>query len=173
MTGMVASEALRERGIGEVKRLCYAGLDGPALLHAVVERLQRVVSFEAYCAQTNDPLSGLLTYLTSDGAVLGEREHRAYLEQIYFEEELDQQRQMVQGRIPVVLLSDATGGKLDRAMRYREITGPLGMGYELFSACAVGREHWGGLCLIRERGRPDFDAREVELVQRIAPHLGA
>jgi DNA-binding CsgD family transcriptional regulator len=47
------------------------------------------------------------------------------------------------------------------------------LGYELLTVCAVDREHWGGICLIRERSRPDFDTSEVALIQRTIPHLSA
>jgi DNA-binding CsgD family transcriptional regulator len=170
---MVASSALlREQGFAEAKRLCYTGLDSPTLLHEVAGRLGRVVPFEAFCAWSNDPLSGLMTHLMHDG-VLGEKEGRTYLEHVYFEEDLDAQRRMVQSRVPVALLSEVTGGKLERALRCREITGPIGLGYELLSVCSVGQAQWGGITLIRERGRPDFDAREVTLLHRIIPHLSS
>src|ERR687896_2091202 len=97
---MVASSVLRERGFAEVKRLCYTGLDSPALLHEVAGRLGQVVPFEAYCAWSNDPLSGLMTRLMHDG-VLGEKEGRIYLEHVYFEEDLDEQRRMVRNRSAV------------------------------------------------------------------------
>ena len=168
---MVASSALlRERGFAEAKRLCYSGLDAPTLLHEVAGRLRRVVPFEAYCATSNDPLSGLLTHVVHDG-VMGEKEQRTYLEDVYFEEDLDEQRRMVRNRFPVALLSEVTEGKLERALRCREITSPLGLGYELLGVCSLGREQWGGINLIRERGAPDFDAREVALLYRIVPHL--
>ena len=167
---VVASSVLRERGFAEAKRLCYTGLDAPTLLHEVAGRLERVVPFEAYCAWSNDPLSGLMTHLMHDG-VLGEKEGRTYLEHVYFEEDLDEQRRMVRNRFQVALLSEVTGGKLERALRCREITSSIGLGYELLSICAVGQEQWGGITLIRERGDPDFDAREVELLNRIVPHL--
>lgn len=168
---MVASTSLRERGFAEAKRLCYAGLDAPTLLREVTERLRRVIPFEAYCVNSNDPLSGLMTHLMHDG-VIGEKEGRIYLEYVYFEEDLDQQRKMSRSRSPVALLSEVTGGKIERALRCREITSSLGLGYELFGVCTLGREHWGTVSLIRERGRPDFDAREVALLHRIVPHLG-
>ena len=170
---MVASSALlRERGFAEAKRLCYTGLDSPTLLHEVAGRLERVVPFEAYCAWSSDPLSGLMTRLMHDG-VLGEKEGRTYLEHVYFEEDFDAQRSMVQSRFSVALLSEVTGGKLERALRCREITSPIGLGYELLSICSVGQAQWGGITLIRERGRPDFDAREVTLLHRIVPHLSS
>src|SRR5688572_17380791 len=131
---MVASSTLLDRAFVEVKRLTYAGLDPAGLLEAVTTRLQRVVPFEAYCATANDPVSGLLTRLDSGGAI-GEREHQQYLEHIYFAEDLDAQRQMVQQRVRVALLSEVTGGHLEHALRYREVTGPLGLGYELLGLC--------------------------------------
>jgi DNA-binding CsgD family transcriptional regulator len=131
-----------------------------------------VVPFEAYCATSNDPLSGLLTHIVHDGAI-GEKEQRTYLEDIYFEEDLDEQRTMVRNRFRVALLSEVTEGKLERALRCREITGPIGLGYELLGVCTVGQEQWGGISLIRERGRPDFDAREVALLHWVIPHLGS
>jgi hypothetical protein len=169
---MVASTTLRERGFTEAKLLCYARLDTATLLHEAAGRLGRVAPFEAYCAWSNDPLSGLMTHLMHDG-VLGEKEGRAYLERVYFEEDLDAQRRMVQSRLPVALLSEATGRKLERALRCREITGPIGLGYELLSVCSVGEEQWGGITLIRERGRHDFEARGVALLHQIIPHLSS
>jgi DNA-binding CsgD family transcriptional regulator len=168
---MVASSALRERAFNEVKRLCYAGLDAPTLLREVTWRLGRVVPFEAYCVTSNDPLSGLLTHMAGEGAVDDEQHFRTYLEHIYFEEDLEAQRRMVRNQSSVALLSEVTGGKLERALRCREITSPSGLGYELLGVCSENREQRGGICLIRERGRPDFDAREVALLHRIIPHL--
>ena len=168
---MVASTALGERAFAEAKRLCYPGLDAPTLLREVAGSLERVAPFETYCAFSNDPLSGLATQLVYQGA-LGPKQHHAYFEHVYFEEDLDGQRMMAQNRLPVALLSEVTDGKLERALAYREITSQLGLGYELFGICAVGRQQWGGISLIREKGRPDFDAREVALLQRIVPHLG-
>jgi DNA-binding CsgD family transcriptional regulator len=169
---MPTSTVLRERSFAEIKRLCYAGLDAPTLLHQAADRLRKAVPFETYCAQSNDPLTGLLTYVGHDG-VLGENEQRTYLEHVFFEEELDEQRRMVRNRISVELLSEVTGGKLERAMRCREVTIPIGLGYELIGVCTVGQEQWGGINLMREIGRPDFDAREATLLSRIMQHLGA
>jgi hypothetical protein len=168
---MVASTALRERGFAEAKRLCYSGLDAPTLLREVAGRLRRVVPFEMYCAFSNDSLSGLMTHMVGQGAI-GPKHHRAYLEHVYFEEDLDEQRRMVQGRIPVALLFEVTGGKLERALGCREITIPLGLGYKLFGVCAAGRQQWGRITLIRKGGRPDFDARDVTILRRVMPHLG-
>ena len=58
---------LEERTFSEVKRLCCAGQpDGLALLGEVIERLRRVVPFEAYCTSTLDPASGLITHALAE-----------------------------------------------------------------------------------------------------------
>jgi hypothetical protein len=147
---MVASTALRERGFAEAKHLCYAGLDAPILLREVARCLGRVVPFEAYCVTSNDPLSGLLTHMAGEGPVNDKEHFRTYLEHIYFEEDLDAQRRMVRNRFPVALLSEVTDGKLERALRCREITSPSGPGYELLGVCSVVKEQQGGICLLRE-----------------------
>ena len=50
---------------------------------------------------------------------------------------------------------------------------PLGYGYELRGVFTAGSELWGAIDARRERGRPDFEPREVRLFRRVVPHLGA
>ncbi len=155
----------------EVKRLCYLGLDGPTLLREVGERLKRAVPFEAYCASTLDPASGLITHATA-AEPWGEQEAATFLDRLYFEHDLDQITQMAQDRRPVVLLSEFTGGKLERSPRYRELIGPLGLAHEARGVFTAGGVPWGSMDLTREKGRPDFEPREIALLRRLAPHLG-
>ncbi len=162
---------VEDRVFGEVKRLCYAGLDATTLRVRAVEALRRAVPFEAYCCFTTDPLSGLPMDTVAEGQTEGEG--RFFLENIYFEDEVNRFEHIAQGGRRVALLSEATGGRPERALRYREHMRPKGLEHELRSVFGVGETFWGGLELSRERGRPDFDAREVALVERLAPHLGA
>ena len=99
---------------------------------------------------------------------------RVFLEHVLFEDDILEFNWMVRNQVPVGLLSEVTGGKLENALRYRELIGPAGFGYELRGAFSTGSTQlWGGLCLTREKRRPDFAAREVAFVRRVAPHLGA
>jgi DNA-binding CsgD family transcriptional regulator len=163
---------LEDRVFDEVKRLCYSGLDGTTLVSEAVKRLQRVVPFEAYCALTMDPLSGLLMHARAE-EMGDEEEAHVFLERVYFEEGANDYRSLARSRRRTSLLSEATGGKLERSVRYRELTGPLGHAHELRGVFTVGRDLWGASELTRERGRPDFTPREVALLYRVAPHLGA
>ena len=60
-------------------------------------------------------------------------------------------------------------GKL---LRYREFMEPFGYGHELRSVYRGQRTLGRYRCAAR-KGRPDFEAREVRLFRRVAPHLGA
>lgn len=165
------SGALEERTFSEVKRLCCAGLDGPELLGEVVERLRRVVPFEAYCASTTDPASSLVTHSLAE-EMGGAEEAAVFFDYLYFEHGLNHLRSMVQSRRSTVLLSESTGGRLERSARYLELLRPLGLAYEMSCVFTAGGYMWGSMDLIREKGRPDFEPRQVALLRRIAPHLG-
>lgn len=165
------SVALEERTFSEVKRLCCAGLDGPELLAEVIERLRRVVPFEAYCASTADPASGLVTHSLAE-EMGGIEEAAIFFERLYFEHDLYRSRNMVRSRRPVVLLSESADGRLERTARYRELLRPLGLAHEMSGVFTAGGYMWGSMDLIREAGSPDFETREVALLRRIAPHLG-
>lgn len=160
------SAVLEERTFSEVKRLCCAGLDGPELLGRTVERLRSLVSFEAYCASTADPASGLITHSLA-GEMGGAEEATIFFERIYFEHDLDQFRKMTRDRSPV-LLSEIP----EDSPRHRELLGPLGLAHEMRAAFVAGGYMWGSMDLIREKGRPGFTSREAALLRRLAPHLG-
>ena len=163
---------LRERGFAEAKRLCYSRVGRANTAARGGRTLRAGGAFRGVLRHVQR--SPERAYDAHDARrALGKKEHRTYLEHIYFEEDLEAQRRMVQSRFPVALLSEVTDGKLERALRCREITSPIGLGYELLSVCSVGQEQWGGITLIRERGRPDFEAREVTLLHRIIPHLSS
>ncbi len=171
---LVTSAATEDRGVNEVKRLCNAGLDERTLLVEIVERFRNTIPFEAICFSAIDPSSGLITNSVAEG-LGGLKEARLFFERIYLEidDAYGYDGTSQKWREPVRLLSEATGGQLERSLRYREQAGPLGLGFEMGGACTAGRELWGGIVLIRASGDPDFDARELGLLRRVVPHLGA
>ena len=161
-----------DRVFSEVKRLCYAGLNEATLLREVTDRLRRAVPFEGYCAHAVDPLSGLISNAIPE-QMGGEKEARLFLEHLYFAEDVNEYNYLVRSRRPVALLSETIGGRFERSLRYRELMEPLGYGYELRGVFTAGSQLWGAIDARREKGRPDFEAREVRLFRRVAPHLGA
>ena len=163
-----------DRTFAEVKRLSSAGLEGPELLRRAAERLKLAVPFEAYCASTVDPATNLITHGITEGIGEGEGidEGNVFFDRVYFEEDLYQIASMLRERRPVQLLSETTEGRLERSLRYRELLRPLGFAHELGSVFVDGSA-WGIMDLIRGVGDPDFDDREVGLVRRVAPDIGA
>ncbi len=169
---MAVGATTEDRVFNEVKRLCYAGLDEATLLREVADCLRRAVPFEGYCAHAVDPLSGLIANAVQE-AMGGEKEVRFFFEYLYFADDVNEYNWMAKSRRPVALLSEATDGRLERSLRYRELMEPLGFGHELRSVFTAGKELWGAIDVRREKGRPDFEPREVRLLRRVTPHLGA
>ncbi len=170
---MTVTDIARDRAFSEIKRLCRASLDTGSLGRATVERLGRVVPFEGYVVNLMDPLSGLPASVAYDEGLYSREEARHLFERIYFEDDVNDYGWMARKHLPVARLSDGTGGKLEHALRHREFNAPKGLGYEMRAVLTEGREMWGGLCLVREKGRPDFDEREMAFIERVAPHLAA
>jgi DNA-binding CsgD family transcriptional regulator len=171
---MVVSESsvAMDRTYSEVHRLCYAGLDEESLLREVAKRTRRAVPLEGYCMHANDPSSGLITRAVLSGPGCQEVT-RVALERVYFEDEVTPFGWMARRGLAALSLSEATGGKLERALRYREVMVPLGFKHEVRGVFALDGELWGCISVLREPSSPDFDTREVAFFRRIAPHLAA
>jgi DNA-binding CsgD family transcriptional regulator len=165
------SAAVEERVFSEIRHLCLSNLDEATLLREMIGRLGQAVPIDTYRAIEFDPLSGLPTGCVTD--MPDPARERFFLEHIYFEDDLLEFNWMVRNRLSIGLLSEVTEGSLERSLHWREIVGPEGFGHEARGVFTVGRELWGGVALLRESGRPDFSPREVALMRRIAPHLGA
>jgi DNA-binding CsgD family transcriptional regulator len=167
--GTITTE--EERVYAEVKRLCYAGLDAPTLHRRALDCLARAVPFDGSCAHDADPVSGLGMRMHLDPP--NDRSLRYFLEHVYFEDELNDFNSMIRTGRPVALLSEETGGRLERSLRYREALAPRGFHFDMRAVFASGQEHWGGVSIFRERGRHDFSDHEAALLARLSPHLAA
>ena len=157
---MSESSVVMDRAYSEVQRLCYAGLGGEALLREAAERTRRAVPLEGYCMTVNDPSSGMIT-----GAVLSdpgyEEAARDAMARVTFEDEVTPFVWMVKNRLAALSLSESTGGKPERALRYRELMVPMGFEHEVRGVFALDGALWGSVSAMREAASPDFDAREV------------
>ncbi len=78
---------------------------------------------------------------------------------------MDQLREMAKSRRPVVLLSETADGRLENSPRYRELLGPLELAHEMSGVFTTGGLMWGSMDLIREKGRPDYEPREITLLK--------
>ncbi|MGF1470196.1 MAG: LuxR C-terminal-related transcriptional regulator [Rubrobacteraceae bacterium] len=169
---MGENSVVMDRTFSEVRRLCYAGLDEESLLRQVAERARRAVPLELYCMHTNDPSSGLVTRGVLSDPQYGDVA-RVAVERVQFDDEVTPFGWMVRKRLAALSLSETTGGRLERVLRYREVMVPLGVEYEMRGVFALDGELWGSISAMREPESPDFDSRELAFFRRISPHLAA
>jgi len=128
-----------ERAFAEVKRASISGLEGPELLSRVAQGLGRAVPFDAYCASTVDPATNLMTHGVAEGMGEGGAEDGdVFFDRVYFEESLGRISSMLRERRPAESLSEATGGRPELSLRYRELLEPLGFAHEVSSLFADG-----------------------------------
>jgi DNA-binding CsgD family transcriptional regulator len=71
----------------------------------------------------------------------------------------------------VGVLSEATGGDLNKSLRWRVLFGPAGLGDQLRAVCAEGSACWGYLALHREKGSVDFTRAEAKLIAAVSRQL--
>jgi DNA-binding CsgD family transcriptional regulator len=95
-----------------------------------------------------------------------------WFEQFYFEETFDKTRELVQRKQWATTLDAETNGRPDWSLCYRESMRPAGIEHKAH-AVFVDRSLWGDMELYRTMGSPGFSAREVDVVRRVAPDVGA
>lgn len=132
--------------------------------------LRAHVQYAVASWSTHDPATTLFTSCTMTG-VPKDPEGEARLFQCEFREgEPASYRSLIGSGRTVAILSEATGGDLDRASRYREIFRPAGIADELRAVLWADGTAWGSATLLRAGGR--FAARDAECMSVIAPHAG-
>ncbi|MEU9337221.1 LuxR C-terminal-related transcriptional regulator [Streptomyces sp. NPDC048290] len=75
--------------------------------------------------------------------------------------------------VPVGLLSEEVGGRLELSPRYRDIAGPLGFRDELRVALRDRHGAWGALVLGRAVDAPAFTPADLALAESLAQPLGS
>ena len=148
---------------------CYAGLDATGLREEVPRRLRRMLSVDAAFFATVDPMTLLFTSAAADeplGAATP-----LFLENEFGRDDVNKFAALAECADPVASLDRATRGQRPASARYREIMGPLGLGDELRAALVTKNGCWGVLCLHREDASHGFDAKEIDLIRRISPHV--
>lgn len=164
-----------ERTISEIRRLSQAGLEAPQLLQRVGRALYRCVPFTFYSAATIDPASSLITHAFSeqlDGKEGARPVNPKWFEQFYFEELYGKTIELARRGTFATTIEAETDGHLEQSLCYRESMRPAGIEHKAH-AIFVDRNLWGDMELYRGAGSPSFSPREVEIVRRIAPDVGA
>lgn len=164
-----------DRLVDDVARVGARGLPREEYYAEVTARLRRVVPSAAACWHTVDPSTHLLTSdspteLISRGIFTPESSAEAGKEIIaseYLVQDVNTFASLARKRVPVGTLTQATGGKLDRSVRYQQVLNPAGIPYELRAAFVTRGRCWGAVHIARLEGAPDFTAHDVSAVASI------
>lgn len=149
---------------GGLVELCRARLDATRFRRELRRLLARVVAFDAYCVNTADPETRLVTSSIGDG--LSARDAR----RLFAIEGRGTDFNALASLQGACTMHDATGGHPERSERMRRIFLPLGLGDELRAPLDAWNARWGYLHLFRDRRQRPFSASEVG---RVASSLSA
>jgi DNA-binding CsgD family transcriptional regulator len=150
------------------REIAVSDLDLDAMCLAFDGLLRRSVPFEVAAWSAHDPTTGLFTSCTVSGMPKDlQREARFFAYEFRDDEPNTFGEMIAQGRT-VAVLSETTGGELDRAARYREFLQHLGCTDEIRAVLWADRHPWGSAVLYgRQR---TFTTDDAARVATVAPH---
>jgi DNA-binding CsgD family transcriptional regulator len=124
-------------------------------------RLKRAVPFDGACWHTIDPGSDLITQhrlqdLPDRFPILANNE--------YAVKDVNKFEQLAHSPRKAATLAQATSGHPEHSQRFRDLLTPAGLGPELRSAFVADGVMWGALILVRRAGQPEFEDREVAVL---------
>lgn len=147
-------------------RIAHSGLDLEAAFTAFDALLRPHVRCAIASWATHDPATGLFTSCTITGAAKDPVGEARLFRCEFSAGEPASYRSLIGGHGSAAILSEVTDGELDRASRYRDIFGPMGLTDELRVVLWAEGTAWGSATLLRAGGR--FGARDVAVVSAIA-----
>ena len=158
-----APQAIRN----ELIRIAHEGLGVQEFARRAARILRRAVPFDGAAIVACDPATALPIDKWVENSVTGSDGLRLMDIELH-EADVNKVSDLALSGRRAASMSEATGGRLDRSLRYRELMRPRGFGDELRVAC-IGRSYmWGVIVMHRDLGRRNFGAREVELVSSLS-----
>jgi DNA-binding CsgD family transcriptional regulator len=149
-------------------RVAHAGLDLNAAFMAFDELLRPHVDYAIASWSTHDPATGLFTSCTMSGVPKDPVGEAQLFRCEFTSGEPASYRSLIGAQESAAILSEATGGDLDRAARFRDIFRPIGLTDELRAVLWADGTAWGSATLLRFDGR--FEPRDLEAVRAVTRH---
>lgn len=149
--------------------LVHAGFDLEQLCLGFDGLLREAVPYVVAAWSTLDPASGLNTSCTMSGLAKDPAREAELYRHEYLDDEPSSYLSLIAERRTTAVLSEVTGGDLDRASRYRHLLAGFGVSDELRAICWAGETPWGSLSIYRMEGH--FTAAEADRVAALAPHV--
>ena len=149
--------------------MCRREVSSEALRRELRSRLLCLLPFDAYCVNTCDVVSGLITSSVGDG--LSAEAARRLFELEASGTDVNSLSELATGVDPVRGLSLSTRGAPAQSRRMRDIFSPLGFADELRAALFVDHVCYGYLHLFRRAERGPFTPRDLALVRAVVPAI--
>ena len=153
-----------------IVRLCAADLPPLALLEEVSRRVRSVVPYAAAGWLPTDPATLLQTSAFAENVPTDV--HMRLIDNELTADDFAKFSDVARLPRPVLRLTEATAGELERSPRHRTLNKPAGWRAELRVAFRTRGACWGVACMTRLDGEPDFSDAETDFVARVAAHVG-
>jgi DNA-binding CsgD family transcriptional regulator len=151
----------------DLVRLAHRGLGLREFALSSAALIRRIVPFDGVCLLTMDPATLVPTgEIVENGLPAATIPRMTEIE--LTEPDFNKFADLARRPRPAASLSEATAGNLDRSLRHHEVKRPNGFGDELRAALASGSATWGGLTLLRERGRAHFRPADAAVVASLS-----
>jgi DNA-binding CsgD family transcriptional regulator len=158
----------RGRVRDELARLCGAKPGLAVLVDEANTLLGATVPFDGACWHTTDPATLIETSVRAID--LPPVDARAAELEYLTDGDYNKFATLARARHHSGVLSEATGGHLERSLRYRELLQPADIRGELRAAFVVDGTCWGSLAVFRT-SPADFSSEDRQFVHEIGPTL--
>ncbi|ARX88548.1 hypothetical protein SMD44_08035 [Streptomyces alboflavus] len=163
------NHSTRARAYERVARLTGAHLDLPAFLDEASALLATALADDAACWHTMDPATLIETGFHLEHMPKAPDAEVAAL--AYLPDDFNSFVALARADRHSGVLSTATGGDLERSLRYRELLRPNSVSGELRASCVVDGTCWGNFAFFRETPA-DFTEDEQDFAHDLAAVLG-
>jgi DNA-binding CsgD family transcriptional regulator len=167
--GMAATQQMLRTGLVE---LACSGHAFPEFAERAIKLLDSAVSVDAWCVMTSDPVTLLITGAVGENLPTSDPDKAAEFFRIeYSGEDFINFSDLARTGAKVGVLSEATGGDLEKSPRWRVLFGPAGLGDQMRAVCADGSACWGYLALHRRKASANFSRPEAKLISGLSRQL--
>jgi DNA-binding CsgD family transcriptional regulator len=152
-----------EAVLTDLARLALRAPSRAEFFDEAAARLQRVLPHDGACWHTLDPGSDLVTEhqlqnIPDRFPLIAHNEYEV--------DDVNKFADLARAKHKAASLHEATGGRLERSPRYRDLLALGGIGAELRGAFVADGVTWGAVIMIRMAGGREFARGEIELLDR-------
>ncbi|HEX5614437.1 MAG TPA: helix-turn-helix transcriptional regulator [Acidimicrobiia bacterium] len=160
-----------QRTIDAVERAVRRAGTADELLEGLATEVRRAIPYDGAMWFGVDP-STLLAVAPARMEALDEGYCQPFWDGEFHEHDANLFTDLARTDVPAATLFHATDGQPLRSARYRNFIRPQGYDDELRSVFRTGDRTWGVAALMREAGRPAFDADDVALFAALSEIVG-